>query len=172
MISIAQSTGDISADIYRQKSAKPIETPQLAGLEKHHQKLMAQAQAEQNPFTNGSSYGASTSAKTVPDGEGVFDHCVARRTCNCWTKTRRTSHARCCLSASTDLAGSTPHQAYEVLCRQIFHHCLTAHVPWTIAAVCQEHSRCDSMKGKMNDCRRTTGTATWHQQKSFQQLHI
>ena len=64
MISIAQSTGDITADIYRQKSAKPIETPQLSGLEKHHQKLLAQAQAEQNPFTNG----ASSSARTLPDG--------------------------------------------------------------------------------------------------------
>lgn len=64
MISIAQSTGDISADIYRQKSAKPIETPQLSGLEKHHQKLLAQAQAEQNPFTNGT----SSSARTLPDG--------------------------------------------------------------------------------------------------------
>ncbi|DBA71146.1 hypothetical protein WJX79_000852 [Trebouxia sp. C0005] len=65
MISIAQSTGDISADIYRQKSAKPIETPQLSGLEKHHQKLLAQAQAEQNPFTNGT----SSSARTLPDGD-------------------------------------------------------------------------------------------------------
>lgn len=64
MISIAQSTGDISADIYRQKSAKPVETPQLSGLEKHHQKLLAQAQAEQNPFT----HGASSSARTLPDG--------------------------------------------------------------------------------------------------------
>ena len=64
MISIAQSTGDISADIYRQKSAKPIESPQLAGLEKHNQKLQEQMQAAQNPFTNGT----STSAATVPDG--------------------------------------------------------------------------------------------------------
>ena len=67
MISIAQSTGDISADIYRQRSAKPtgIEAPQLAGLEKHHKKLLGDAQAAQNPFSNG----ASTSAKTLPDGE-------------------------------------------------------------------------------------------------------
>lgn len=65
MISIAQSNGDISADIYRQKSAKPISTPELAGLEKHHQKLQEQLQAAQNPFTGG----ASTSAATVPDGE-------------------------------------------------------------------------------------------------------
>ncbi|KAL3143092.1 hypothetical protein ABBQ38_003366 [Trebouxia sp. C0009 RCD-2024] len=65
MISIAQSTGDISADIYRQKSAKPIETPQLAGLEKHNQKLQEEMQAAQNPFTNGT----STSAPTVPHGE-------------------------------------------------------------------------------------------------------
>ena len=69
MISIAQSSGDISADIYRQKSAKPVETPQLAGLEKHHQKLLAQAQAEQNPFTNG----ASSSARTLPDSESLLD---------------------------------------------------------------------------------------------------
>lgn len=82
MISIAQSSGDISADIYRQKSAKPVETPQLAGLEKHHQKLLAQAQAEQNPFTNG----ASSSARTLPDGQSLLDillrpaldrHCTA-----------------------------------------------------------------------------------------------
>ena len=82
MISIAQSSGDISADIYRQKSAKPVETPQLAGLEKHHQKLLAQAQAEQNPFTNG----ASSSARTLPDGQSWLDillrpaqdlHCTA-----------------------------------------------------------------------------------------------
>lgn len=64
MISIAQSTGDISADIYRQKSAKPIGTPQLAGLEKHNQKLQEEMQAAQNPFTNGT----STSAATLPHG--------------------------------------------------------------------------------------------------------
>ena len=64
MISIAQSTGDISADIYRQKSAKAIESPQLAGLEKHNQQLLEQAQAEQNPFTNGT----SATAQTLPDG--------------------------------------------------------------------------------------------------------
>lgn len=64
MISIAQSTGDITADIYRQKSAKPIATPQLAGLEKHNQKLQEEMQAAQNPFT----HGTSTSAATVPNG--------------------------------------------------------------------------------------------------------
>ena len=70
MISIAQSTGDISADIYRQKSAKPVASPQLAGLEKHNQKLQEQMQAAQNPFTNG----ASTSAATVPDGRWPLPH--------------------------------------------------------------------------------------------------
>lgn len=62
LISIAQSSGDVSAELYRQKSAKPIETPQLAGLEKHHEKLLAQAQQAQNPFMNG----ASTSANSSP----------------------------------------------------------------------------------------------------------
>ena len=65
MISIAQQSGDISAELYRQKSAKPIETPKLAGLEKHHEKLMAQAQQEQNPFLNG----GSASAHSSPGGE-------------------------------------------------------------------------------------------------------
>lgn len=65
LISIAQQSGDISAELYRQKSAKPIETPKLAGLEKHHEKLMAQAQQEQNPFLNG----ANTSANSSPGGE-------------------------------------------------------------------------------------------------------
>lgn len=72
MISIAQSTGDISADIYRQKSAKPIATPQLAGLEKHNQKLQEEMQAAQNPFT----HGTSTSAATVPNG-ALYPHCHA-----------------------------------------------------------------------------------------------
>ena len=86
LISIAQTTGDISADIYQQKSAKPIETPQLAGLEKHHQNLLAQVQAEQNPFTNGgAASGTSTSARTVPDGE--IPYCIQHCTCCSYLKT-------------------------------------------------------------------------------------
>ena len=68
MISIAQSTGDISAEIYRQKSAKPIATPQLAGLEKHNQKLQEDMQAAQNPFQHGS----SSPAPTVPNGMSPY----------------------------------------------------------------------------------------------------
>ena len=72
LISIAQSSGDISAELYRQKSAKPIETPQLAGLEQHHQKLMAEAQQANNPFTNG----ASTSANSSPGGKAPLLPCL------------------------------------------------------------------------------------------------
>lgn len=79
MISIAQSTGDISADIYRQKSAKPIATPQLAGLEKHNQKLQEDMQAAQNPFTHGS----STSAATVPNGASLLRyHAIDTASCS------------------------------------------------------------------------------------------
>ena len=78
MISIAQSTGDISADIYRQKSAKPIATPQLAGLEKHNQKLQEEMQAAQNPFQ----YGTSTSTATVPNGQSPM-HFHASQTAPC-----------------------------------------------------------------------------------------
>ena len=78
MISIAQSTGDISADVYRQKSAKPIATPQLAGLEKHNQKLQEEMQAAQNPFQ----HGTSTSAATVPNGTSSL-HQHASQTAPC-----------------------------------------------------------------------------------------
>lgn len=74
LISIAQSSGDVSAELYRQKSAKPIETPQLAGLEKHHEKLLAQAQQAQNPFMNG----ASTSANSSPDGPSPAQRSFSR----------------------------------------------------------------------------------------------
>ena len=187
MISIAQSTGDISADIYRQKSAKPIETPQLAGLEKHNQKLQQEMQAAQNPFTNG----ASTSAPTMPHGMLLcfacrcnlcLAPCIAilpggcsctRLTCTA-TKVRWTEVSCHLLQICAILA---PCVLPTLTARGIL--CLALHIR-KMPTVQEQYGLClmqhisqHAAKGGVTDpCRRASCAAQRHQQDPLQQLHL